>query len=128
MADEQEKSGLTRRGFIASLSSTGLLGASGCAIEEDIATAEQQPESSPPTEAPRSFRHPGLLHTEEDFERMRTKVAAQAEPGEVGREVVIDRVTEDGCERGEAAARHGRESLRSRPLPRPPRPHRRATR
>ena len=80
MADEQEKNGLTRRGFIASMSSTGLLGASGCSIDEDMATAEQQPESSPPTEAPRSFRHPGLLHTEEDFERMRTKVAAQAEP------------------------------------------------
>jgi hypothetical protein len=80
MTDKQEKNGLTRRGFVASLGSTGLLGVSGCSTEEDMQTSAQQPESSTPTEAPRSFRHPGLLHTEEDFERMRTKVAAQAEP------------------------------------------------
>lgn len=80
MADEQAQSGLTRRGFIASLSSTGLLSAAGCSINEDMASTEPRGEPSTPTEAPRSFRHPGLLHTEEDFARMRTKVAEQAEP------------------------------------------------
>lgn len=80
MADEQAQSGLTRRGFIASLSSTGLLSAAGCSINEDMASTELRGEPSTPTEAPRSFRHPGLLHTEEDFARMRTKVAEQAEP------------------------------------------------
>ena len=29
---------------------------------------------------PRSFRHPGLLHTEEDFARMRAKIGAGAQP------------------------------------------------
>jgi len=33
-----------------------------------------------PASQPRKFAHPGLLHTEADFERMRTKVAAKAQP------------------------------------------------
>lgn len=38
------------------------------------------PASATPESQVRKFVHPGLLHTEADFERMRQKVAAQAQP------------------------------------------------
>jgi hypothetical protein len=48
---------------------------------------------SPPAEKQKltgqAFVHPGLLHTSQDFERMRTKVAAHAEPWTAGWEKLL---------------------------------------
>ncbi|ATJ88588.1 LamG-like jellyroll fold domain-containing protein [Ralstonia solanacearum] len=62
----------------ASASSTGTP-AAGAAIKSGTAGAASGSTSADTTTAQR-FTHPGLLHTEADFDRMRTKVAAQAAP------------------------------------------------
>jgi hypothetical protein len=48
-----------------------------------------QPANPLPTAAHTTFVHPGLLHTEADFERMKTKVAANASPWIDGWKVLI---------------------------------------
>lgn len=53
--------------------STTATGTAGTATAAD-------PASATPESQVRKFVHPGLLHTEADFERMRQKVAAQAQP------------------------------------------------
>lgn len=46
----------------------------------EVATGGTGDSSAAPTAQPRAFTHPGLLHTEADFARMREKVAAKAQP------------------------------------------------
>ncbi|WP_432729126.1 LamG-like jellyroll fold domain-containing protein [Variovorax sp. W6] len=46
----------------------------------DTTATATDPASATPAAQARKFIHPGLLHTEADFERMRQKVAAQAQP------------------------------------------------
>lgn len=51
---------------------------------------ESSPQTAPSTPAqPRTFVHPGLLHTESDFDRMRAKVRAQQSPWNEGWSMLI---------------------------------------
>lgn len=74
MPSHDPNAGLSRRRFITSLSGTALLATAGCGGRQ------QDAGSTTGGTTARVFTHPGLLHTEADFERMRTQVAAQAEP------------------------------------------------
>ena len=82
-----------RRGLVAALGSAGLLAATGCISTDDdeiaakpdsaaAANGSSGSSASPVAQQPvvrKAFNHPAL-HTEADFERMREKVAARAEP------------------------------------------------
>ncbi|WP_082507323.1 MULTISPECIES: LamG-like jellyroll fold domain-containing protein [unclassified Duganella] len=62
-------------------SGSGEPGASGAAGSSGPQTGQPaQPAVPAPTTAGRTFVHPGLLHTEADFSRMRAKVSAGAQP------------------------------------------------
>ncbi|KQV94763.1 LamG-like jellyroll fold domain-containing protein [Rhizobacter sp. Root1221] len=78
----------SRRAFLIGLGGLGLTGcnygddddAANSGTGDDVATGGTGDGSGAPTAQPRVFTHPGLLHTEADFARMREKVAAQAQP------------------------------------------------
>jgi hypothetical protein len=57
----------------------GADGSAGTSGDGQLAAA-----GSTPTAAAQSFTHPGLMHTEADFDRMRTKIAAGAQPWTAG--------------------------------------------
>ena len=83
MATKNNSSGVNRRAFMVSVGGATVLGAAGCGGPEEgeaQGTAAMALTQQPTATAAKVFRHPGLLHTQEDFERMRTKVAAQAQP------------------------------------------------
>jgi len=72
---------LKRRTVISSAVGMAVFGLAGCGSSANGAgesTGATQAKSA--TASARVFAHPGLLHTEADFTRMRDKVAAQAQP------------------------------------------------
>jgi len=82
----KQKISLQRRSFCASglgLAALGPLSLAGCggdANPEALAKSAPRQLADTVVAATRIFLHPGLLHTEADFARMRTKVAANAQP------------------------------------------------
>jgi hypothetical protein len=82
--DQQEMS-LERRNFCAGtlgLAVLGPLGLSGCGAgaESTAAAVGEQAARRAATSTARTFVHPGMLHTQADLDRMRTKVGAGAQP------------------------------------------------
>ena len=76
---------ISRRILISSAAGMAVLGLAGCTSDRgnesagnDDAASQVPGDSS--VAPPRTFVHPGLLHTEADFARMREKVAMQARP------------------------------------------------
>lgn len=60
------------------------------AVANTPGAVENTPETgSPPSVIDEGFKHPGILNTEADFERMREKVALEAEPWLSGWEALI---------------------------------------
>ena len=88
MANNGDKFSLKRRSFCAGglgLAALGPLSLASCgggdaAPETGAAAGASRQMAEVVAGATRVFTHPGLLHTEADFDRMRTKVAAQAQP------------------------------------------------
>lgn len=66
---------MQRRSLLSTAIRLAALGAAGC-----CAHRESEAAVAAPADSARAFAHPGLLHTEADFARMRKKVGAQAEP------------------------------------------------
>jgi Concanavalin A-like lectin/glucanases superfamily/Alginate lyase len=88
---------ISRRSFLYGLCAAGLwtCGENISSVSADPITATEnnppssQPSSIEPTPSPTKFIHPGLLHTQADFDRMRRKVAANAHPWIDGWKVLI---------------------------------------
>ncbi|SDD08420.1 Alginate lyase [Variovorax sp. CF079] len=66
-------------GSAGALGTTQQNAATSTATSTEVAATEPVTNSTLTSQA-RKFTHPGLLHTEADFERMRTKIAAGAQP------------------------------------------------
>jgi hypothetical protein len=90
---------INRRALFKTAAVAGALGAAGTATMRLAGAAE--PGAAGVT--PRAFAHPGLLHTQADFDRMAAKVEAGAEPWKAG----WDKLVANG---------HSQSSWKARPL------------
>lgn len=93
--DDRELS-TQRRAFCAGAASLVLLGTAACGSDGDETSSAQDDDTTGGTTGgttdgggtsatpSRSFTHPGLLHAEADFARMREKIAANAQPWVAG--------------------------------------------
>ena len=75
---------MNRRGLISSAAGMAIWGLVGCGSrggsDSDTSDSATQTSTGSSATSSKTFAHPGLLHTEADFARMREKVTAQAQP------------------------------------------------
>lgn len=83
LANDTPRTRLQRRSLLASAMGLAVLGTAGCGGAlgtSDASEGTDSPTAVALKQTAKTFTHPGLLHTEDDFARMRDKVTLQAQP------------------------------------------------